>query len=149
MVLAGWSDKVKNKIVDYDLSNNIIQTSDIIIYQEISKEKSLFCNTELLQAIKKESCRLIKIPSMYFNYSNYNNSMEELIGREIKNNVDITISDIYEKYRDRNLMNTVNHPNTFLFLEVVDKLCSLLNIDTFSKNQTDIFLQNNNYMELP
>jgi hypothetical protein len=142
-----WDSKIKNKILNYDIAFDIIKNSDVIIYQEINKNKSKFSNTETLQKNKKSSCRLIRIPSIYLNYLEYNNSIKELKNREAT--VDITVSDIFEKHRDKCLMLSINHPNTFLFLEVIDKICILLNIDTFSQIKKDIFLQDNNYMELP
>ncbi len=48
-----------------------------------------------------------------------------------------------------NLMVTVVHPNTFLFLEIVDELCKLLKLDTFSEDKKKYFLKDNNFMELP
>jgi hypothetical protein len=149
MHLNEWSHKTENKIINYDISIDVIKKSDVIIYQEISKEKSLFSNTETLQSIKKESCRLIKIPSIYFDYSNYDSSMKELKKREIINKVDISVSDILEKYKERKLMITIDHPNTFLFLEIVNELCRILNINTFTTFMRDLFLENNNYMGLP
>ena len=146
--LYGWSNKINNKIVDYDTSIELIKNSNIIVYQEISKEKSLFCNTEILQTIKMKSCRLIKLPSIYLDYSNYDISIEELKYREITNKVDIIISDIFQKYKECRRMLTINHPNTFLFLEIVNEVCKILDIDTFPKIKRDIFLQNNNYMGL-
>jgi hypothetical protein len=92
---------------------------------------------------------LIKIPSIYLDYSNYSSSIKELKKRELENKVDIIISDIFEEYREQSLMLTINHPNTFLFLEIVNRICKLLNIDTFSKIKRDMFLQDNNYMKLP
>jgi hypothetical protein len=147
--IGGWSDKVKNKIVEYDASIDAIKNSDIIIYQQISKERSSFCNTESLQIIKKESCKLILVPYMYFKYSDFNNSIEELKKREIRNKADICVSDIYQKYKGDCLMLGVNHPTTFLFLEVVDEICKILHIDTFSQSKREVFLKKNNYMELP
>lgn len=147
--LGGWIDKVKNKIINYDESIDVIKKSDIIIYQEISKDKSLFYNTEILQLIKKDFCKLIKIPSIYLEYKNYDISIQLLKEREIINKVDIKVSDIFLKFREYQLMITSNHPNTFLFLEIINKLCKLLNIDTFSELKRNIFLQDNNYMKLP
>ncbi len=147
--MGRWSDKVKNKIINYNLAFNVIKNSDVIIYQEISKEKSLFSNAETLQINKKESCRLIKMPSIYFDHSNYDSSIKELKRREMANKVDIVVSDIFEKYRGRTLMLSILHPNTFLFLEVIDELCKVLNIETFSKTKREMFLKDNNYMKLP
>lgn len=147
--LHEWSNKVKHKIIDYDIVIDVIKHSDVIVFQEIRKEKSQFSNTETLEAIKKESCRLIKIPSIYLDYSNYDHSISELKQREIINNVDISVSNIFEKYREYHMMLTNVHPNTFLFLEIVDEICRLLNINAFSKEGRDVFLKDNNYMKLP
>ena len=147
--LEPFMDKVKNKIVDDDKIFDVIKNSDFIIYQEISKTKSHFCNTEILQLNKKDSCRLIKMPSIHLDYLNYDISLKELNNREIENNVDIMISDIFKKYKEKNLMLSICHPNTFLFLEVMDKICKLLNIDTFSEIKRNMFLEDNNYMNLP
>lgn len=146
--LDEWSNKVQNKIVDYVEGIHTIQTSDIIIYLEISNAKSLFCNTEALRILKKDSCKLIKLPYIYLDYTNYESSLKELIEREMKHDVDITVSDILDNHKERILVRLINHPTTFLFLEVVDKICKLLNIDTFSSAQRNIFLQDDNYMQL-
>ena len=147
--LGSWTNKIKNKIVNYDIAFDVIKKSDVIVYQEISKEKSIFSNTETLQINKKESCTLIKIPSIYLVYANYDVSIKELKKREKENKIDIIVSDIFEKYRERCLMITDNHPNTFLFLEVVDELCKLLKIDSFSEEKKTMFLKDNNFMKLP
>ena len=132
--MGRWSDKIKNKIDNYDISFDVIKKSDIIVYQEIVKDKSIFSNTETLQTNKKESCILLKIPYTYLDYSNYDVSIKELMRHEIEKKVDIRVSDIFDKYREMNLMVTVVHPNTFLFLEIVDELCKLLKLDTFSED---------------
>jgi hypothetical protein len=147
--LGGWSDKVKNKILDYNIAFDEIKNSDVIVFQEIIREKSKFSNTETLQTLKKESCILIKIPSIVLDYSNYYYSINELKKREIENKVDIIVSDIFQQYREHCLMLNICHPNTFLFLEIINEICMLLNIDTFSKDSEDIFLKDNNYMKLP
>jgi hypothetical protein len=147
--LGVYSDKVKNKIDNYDIIFDVIKNSDVIIYQEISKERSLFSNAETLKTNKKDSCRLIKIPSIHLDYSNYDVSIKELNKRELENKVDIMVSDIFEKYREKRLMLSIWHPNTFLFLELINEICKIINIDTFSEMQRNIFLQDDNYMKLP
>lgn len=144
-----WCKKIKNIITDYNISIKIIKNSDYIIYQNINTSKSLFCNTNTLSSLKKDSCKLIQIPSIYLIYKDFNNSIKKLIEREKKNNVDIQVSDIFYKYKDNNLMITKNHPNTFLFLEVMKQICHLINVNFFTKKQCSIFLKNNNYMGLP
>ena len=147
--LGDWSNKVVNKIINYDESIEWIKTCDIVMYQEISKDKSVFSNTEVLIAIKKESCKLIKLPSIPLDYDNYDISINELKRRENENKVDIIVSDIFEKYREARLVRVIVHPNTFMFLEIVNKICKLLNIDTFSELKRGIFLSDDNYMNLP
>ena len=145
--LNDWSIKCKNKIIDYDKSIQQIKESDIIIYQDIDINKSSFCNTNTLNEIKKNSCKLIKIPSAVFIHSDFDNSMKELITRENIKNVDIKISDIFYKFREKDLMINCWHPKTFLFMEIVKLLCKLLNLDFFTEDQYNNFLKNENYME--
>jgi hypothetical protein len=148
--LGDWSVKCKNKILDYDTSVQIIKDSDIIIYQNINVNKSLFSNTNTLRELKKNSCKLILIPCIYLIYDDFDNSIKELINRENKNNVDIKISNILYNFRDTNLLlSCCAHPKTFLFMEVIKVLCNLLNYDFFTEEQYNIFLKNENYMELP
>lgn len=147
--LGNWSVKCKNKIIDYDNSIQTIKDSDIVIYQDIDVKKSLFSNTNKLRELTKNNCKLIKIPNIYLDYNDFDNSIKELISRENKNNVDIKISNILCNFKDTNLMLTVLHPNTFLFMEIIKVLCNLLNFDFFTEEQYKFFLKNKNYMELP
>ncbi len=147
--LSNWVNKCENKIYDYDVSIELIKNSDIIIYQEIDVDKSYFCNTIYLQKIMKSSCKLIKIPSIYLIYNDFDNSIKELIERENKNNVDIKISNILCYYKENNIMLTSNHPTTFLFLEIIKIICGLLNENFCTEDQCNIFLKNENYIELP
>lgn len=147
--LNNWSDKCKNKIIDYDNSIQTIKDSDIIIYQNIDVNKSSFSNTNTLRELTKNSCKLIKIPSIHLIYDDFSNSIKELINRENENNVDIKVSDILYNFKDTNLMIDSNHPKTFLFLEVIKRLCNLLDYNFFTEEQYNNFLKNENHMELP
>jgi hypothetical protein len=149
MILGNWSVKCKNKIIDYDNSIQAIKDSDIIIYQNIDINKSLFSNTNTLHELTNNSCKLIKIPSIYLIYNDFSNSIKELINRENENNVDIKVSNILYNFKNTNLMLTCNHPKTFLFLEIIKILCILLNYNFFTEEQYNNFLKNENYMELP
>lgn len=147
--LGNWANKCNNKIINYDESIENIKICDIIIYQEIVTNKSEFSNTKFLQETKKDNCRLIKIPSIHFDYKHFNLSLKQLQERENLNNTDIKVSHLFEKFKDYNLMLTPNHPKTCLFLEIVKELCLLLNINFFTKKQCMVFLKNSNFMELP
>ena len=82
-------------------------------------------------------------------YNDFSNSIKELINRENENNVDIKVSNILYNFKDTNLMLSVWHPKTFLFMEIIKVLCNLLNYKFFTEEQYNIFLENENYMELP
>ena len=144
-----WSVKCKNKILDYNKSIQQIKNSDIIIYQNIDINKSLFSNTNKLQEIKKSTCKLIQISSIYLIYDDFDNSIKELINRENKNNVDIKVSDIFCNFKHKKLMLTCYHPNTFLFMEIIKILTKLINVNFFTEKQYNYFIQNENYMQLP
>lgn len=147
--LGKWSYKCNNKILDYDVIISKIKESDVIIYQEISSYISNFSRTDVLKTLAKPSCKMIKIPSMWFNYSQFEDSMDEIKKRENSLNVDIKFSTIVEKFPGKKLMLTVNHPNTFLFLEFLKEITTTLNLTFFSKEQIDYFLKDDNFMHLP
>lgn len=144
-----WSNKCKNKILNYDIAIQKIKESDVIIYQNINKNKSLYSNTDTLRELAKSSCKLIQIPSVYLVYDDFDNSIQEMITRENNNNVDIKVSDIFIKYKNKNLMLSFVHPNTFLFMEIMKALCEMLDLDFFTEKQYSQFVKNPNYMELP
>lgn len=145
----GWSSKCRNKIVDYEEGMNVIKNSDVIVFQEMKPETSTFCNTKCLQDLKKESCKLIKIPCFYFDYNDFDNSLEELQRRENMNNVDVRVSTIIKDNRLRKLMLTINHPGTILLLEVMKELCVIMKIDFFPLQQYYYISNYENYMGLP
>jgi hypothetical protein len=142
--LGSWSYKV-NKVFNMD----VIKDSDIIVFQEVCQAKSTFCNRAVLQKLAKPTCQFIMLPSIHMDYTHYQESIEELRRREIENNVDIIVTDLFEKYKDRKLMLTISHPTTFFFLKLVKRLCNHLGLKTFSKEKKNMFLQDNNYMKLP
>ena len=144
-----WSNKCRNKIIDYNVSIETIKISDIIIYQNIDENKSSFSNTKELENLKKTSCKLILFPCIYLIYNDFDNSIKELINRENKNNVDIKVSNILSKFKSKNLMLSCHHPSTFLFMEIIKLLCVLINVDFFTEDQYINFLKNENYMQLP
>lgn len=144
-----WTDKCKNKILFQDEAIERIEESDIIIYQEIRLDKSAFSNREKLLEIKKETCRLITVPSIRFDYNHYEKSINKLIIRENTKNTDIKVSNIFNKFKKYKLMLSPRHPKTSLFLEMVKELCKFIDIPFFTKEKYKTFIENNNFMELP
>jgi len=149
--LGKWANKCINKILNEAKIISRIKDSDIIIYQDMRIETSKYSNTSTLQKIKKSSCKLINIPHINFEDKNKDDSITRLKTYENLHNVDIKVSELFDKFKDSNLklMLTDNHPTTFLFMEKVKILCNLLNLDFFTEEQYNNFLQNENYMELP
>lgn len=147
--LGGWTTKCKNLVLDDEKSIEIIKTSDIIIFQEISEAKSAISNSSFLKKNIKQNCILLKIPSVFLDYNAYNDSLNDLQTRETINNVDIRVSDILHKYKDTKLMLTKHHPTTFLFMEIIKKICVTLDLPFFTNNLYNHFLLNDNYMGLP
>lgn len=147
--LGEWSDKCKNKILEYDECINIVKESDVILYQPIDPAKTRFCSTTTLDKLKKQECILIRLPYIYLDYDKEDESIEEMERRETLKNVDVKVSHILKKYRSKNLMLKINHPKTFLILEVMKELCSMLSIEFFKCEKYNEFLQNENYIGLP
>lgn len=147
--IGEWANKCKNKIVHHNVAIRQIKHSDIIIYQTINTCKSHFSNTKSLNELKKPGCILIQLPSIYLDYSNFHTSINKLIEYENKNNVTIPVSNIFNKFKDDKLMLTCYHPTTFLFMEIIKIICSIIDIDFFTQEQYNHFLSNNNYMGLP
>ena len=144
-----WSHICMNSFTEYEESLEQIKLSDVIIFQEINKNKSLFSNEETLRQMKKSTCTLIKLPSIFFHYDNYDKSLVELQNREIINNVTIRVSQIINKYKTETLMLTYNHPSMFLYLEILKEICLLINIDFFNKEEYSKFIDDKFDIGLP
>jgi len=147
--LAGWSDKCKNKITYYGKAIDRIKKSDVIIYQNVDKSKSSYCNTEYLKSYKQDNCKLICLPSIFFKYENFNESLRLLREREEKSYVDVKVSEIFLMFKDKQMMLSINHPKTFLFLFITNRLCKMLGFKFFPIEKYNLFMSNNNFMGLP
>jgi hypothetical protein len=145
--LGPWSNPC-NKILNYEESVNYLKKCDFIIYQNVCEEKSPFLNKKCIQSYKKPDTKLISIPSIYVNYNFFDASIIELQKRE-KEHITIPVSDIFLKYRDKQLLLTVNHPTTFLFLEILRIICSIIGIQFYDDNTYNYYIQNINYLNLP
>ena len=149
-----WSDKCQHKISNYEEAKLHIQnSSDIIFYQEIHESKSEFCNTAFLTRSKKATCRLIKLPSIYIDYSNFDQSLNELRLREDANLVALKVSPIIAFYKKKGLRKLMldggrQHPTTYFFLRIMHVLCHMLQLPFFPKDHLQILLRNDNVMEL-
>lgn len=145
--LTSWSDKCEDKILDHDGAIARVRDSDVIVYQEVTGWKSSFCNERTLRELKSSGCMLIKVPSIQWDYSDAD-ILKGLQAREIANNVDITASDMFERFKDTKLMLDICHPTTFMFLELVREICKRTGVDFFTDEQAALFLEDENHMGL-
>jgi hypothetical protein len=133
--LGSWSNKCGNRILDYNT------------YQEV--QCSEFSREIILQDLKKPNCKLIKLPSIYLDYKNFDISIKNLEEREKKLNVDIIVSKKLKSWFPKELMLTVFHPKTFLFLEIIRDITFILNTTFFEQEKVNHFLKDDNFMQLP
>lgn len=125
-----------------------LMESDIIIYQNIKKETSPLFNEEKIYEYN-ENCIKVSLPSIRLDYNDYLNSLKELKFREkIKNN-NIIVSDIIEENTDKRLMLlNKSHPNTFFFMQILNKILEKINENKISIEKYNFFMENNNYIGL-
>jgi hypothetical protein len=64
------------------------------------------------------------------------------------NNVSILISDIIKENSDKQLLLDRIHPTTFLFLEIIKKICIIMNIDFFTETEYNFYMKNINFVNL-
>ncbi len=148
--LGPWSSKCINKIIDPTQSTGFISDADIVVCNIICKQTSPLFNYASLLAMVKPTCRIIAIPSMYLSTDKYDESVVELKRREAEMPCNfIPISDICDLHRDKQLALTVLHPTSFFFMEVMKKLCPLLDIQFFSNDEYNNIVKDINFMNLP
>jgi hypothetical protein len=98
---------------------------------------------------KKEKSILISLPHIFCDYEKYDKSILRLQEKEYKYNVTITVSDIINNNKHIKIIYSNIHPTTFLFLEILKKICVILKIDFFDEEQYNYYISNINYMNLP
>jgi hypothetical protein len=125
-----------------------LMESDIIIYQNIKKETSPLFNEDKLYEYNK-NCIKVSLPSIRLDYNDYLNSLKELKFREkIKNN-NIIVSDIIEENTDKRLMLlNKSHPNTFFFMQILNKILEKINENKLSIEKYNFYMKNINYIGL-
>jgi hypothetical protein len=154
--IESWADKCNNKILNYSDGIEYLKKCDFIIYNKIKSTSSVYFNTECIMSYAKEDCKLISITSIFIIFEKYYQDISELLYRDIQLDNTIKISIIiyeYMKNKDLNclhdLLITKNHPTTLLFLNIIDKICDIINIPSYNKETVDFLIQNRNLMELP
>jgi hypothetical protein len=143
-----WGDKCVNKIYDTTEGIEFIKKCDIIFYQKIRPETSQYFNFNNIITYNKYA-RFISMPSIKIDLKNVEESLKKLRMREVKYKHDICITSIFKKHTEDVLLLSHDHPTTFLFMEIMKKICKFLNVPFFKNEQYQMFMSNNNYMGLP
>jgi hypothetical protein len=146
--LIAWSDKCIHKITDDEEGIAYLKTCDHIIYHPIKATTSKNFSTEQIKSYATN--KLTSVQAVHFDIASFQDSLAETKRREALNQIDITVSDIFESYgHTHTLLLTHNHPTTFLLLEILRKICTVLEQPFFSEDQLRTYTSNINYMELP
>ena len=120
------SEQVKFHIFDDPKKREIIQTSDVLIYQPN------FTSLQLISANSSDNQFKIGISPILLNNKKF------MIEKEEKYNTKIKISEIIKKHKDKVLyIQQENHPSTFLYLEILKEICSILGVRFFNQQSYD------------
>ncbi len=142
-----FSQKCNHKLFSNNESIQYLYECDYIFYQKIKKEKSPLFNEEKIMSYKKYNC--ISMPSIWLDITTYETSLSELKKREITIKNTMIVTDIITYYYGTyTLFNSPNHPTTFLFLKIMEKIASILHVPFFSNELVSIYLKHDNWMEL-
>lgn len=120
------SEQVKFHIFEDSKKREIIQTSDVLIYQPN------FTSLQLISENSSHNQFKIGIPPILVN------SKEFMIEKEEKYSTKIKVSEIIKKHKDKVLyIRQENHPSTFLYLEILKEICSILGVRFFNQQSYD------------
>ena len=102
-----------------------LQTTDVVIYQPHFDSNNIVEDTCISNQIK------ITIAPIFVN------STERMKIKEKKYNTSIRASEIIERNKDQKLYikDKDNHPSSFLLLEIIKEICSLLDIEFYQDSQ--------------
>ena len=146
--LAKWSDKCLNKITDDDEGISYLKTCDHIIYHPIKPATSKNFSIDQIKSYARN--KLTSVQSVHFDLASFEESLVETRRREVLNQIDIPVSDLFERYgHTYKLLVTVNHPTTFLLLEILRKICTVLELPFFDNERIRMYMSNINYIGFP
>ena len=124
--------KCDNIILNDDIIEQI-KISDVIIYQNVDEENSNFYNADKLEELKKSECKLIMIPSIYFDCDNINLSIEEIKNCNVTNDINDKLLSLFNKYKCEKLKENIKCQKTSLYLEIIKILFDTLDINEYNE----------------
>jgi hypothetical protein len=146
-----WSDKCKKKILNPFTGIDFLKRCDYIVYQHIKKETSLFFHYNALLTYKKDSCKMISVSKIYITKDNTEESLDKLKNLDKEEANTIQVSNILDKHNNNLPLLLLNkwHPTTFLFLEIMKELCTLMDAPFLSQSIYQSLIKQPNIMGLP
>lgn len=116
-------EQISHHVFDQSKIKEILQTCDVVVYQPHFESLSMINDNCSLEYQKIIDITPIIVDNKKF-----------MINKEEKYNTTIRASKIIEKYKDKVLhIGRSNHPTTFIYMEILKEICSLLGIDFFSQ----------------
>ena len=162
-----WTEITKKTLIfNKNDSINFVKDADFIFFQVLKNndDPDRFLYHEKILEISKNTCKNFTIPSIFLHphHKNFKDQINELENRERKNKNDILASDIiikYEfenkhllpnknKYVHTNSMLTTNHPKTYIFINLTNKILKIINEPIISDELHNYYLKNDNFINL-
>lgn len=147
-----WSSSCAKRTDDSDIIE-YLKNCDCLVFQNILEVTSPLFHTNALLSYLKPECRIISMSSIHLDINNLEESLDELKRRDDYSMNVINVSEIIGEYINKNvpsdLMLTINHPTTLLFFKILEIICRILNIDFYSKEETEYYISNRNHIGLP
>jgi hypothetical protein len=163
-----WAEIFKDTLIfNKNDSINFVKEADFIFCQVLANngDPDRFLYHEKILEIKKNTCEIFTIPSIFVHphQTNFEDQISELQNRERHNKNDILSSDIiieYElenknlppnnnKYVHTNSMLTTNHPKTYIFINLTNKILKILNEPIISDELHNYYSKNENFINMP
>ena len=136
-----FKGKKINVIADTEEGIKRLQSSDLVIFQNISAKTSKNYNVKKLKTYTKNS-KLISISSMMYNAADPKQTyLKGMIQRAKEHNLDIPAHKIIEKHGSKIKMQKHNHPNVFYFLELVREICIKMGWNYYTDEKYDQYLK--------
>lgn len=123
-------------------TDEYISSSDLVIYQVLSKGASPRFHTQRLKSLISKDAIAIKIPSFHIGKNNIDKTLQGMRDRCDQNNTDIHINDILKNVPVESMITGEKmHPKAIYFLEVTRLICLKLGINFFSEEDYKMFIK--------
>lgn len=129
-------DQTRYNIYDQDEGIKYLKSCKVIVYQKIKPTTHEVFNYKKIEEYASSDAKLISFPTIWYN--DQDKDISSMQDREVKLNISLKVSEIISRNLNRKLMITENctkpdHPNSYLFLEIVREICNIINVNFFNK----------------